>query len=163
VDSRAWLDDFEARLADLQKKSEDLQDNIAAASATVSSKDDSVTVTVGPNGGLQNLELGHRACDLGPARLTALILETARAAQRKASEKVVEAFEPLGGGTEAMRFVMDSIPSDDEDDEDERDYAEPEPEPTPQARAPQRAPLPTPQRPVRRSRPDDEDDENQPW
>ncbi|GGP70778.1 YbaB/EbfC family nucleoid-associated protein [Saccharothrix coeruleofusca] len=164
MDPQQWLDNFEAKLADLQQKSADLQENYAAASATVSSRDGSVTVTVGPNGGLQNIELGHRACDLGPSRLTAVIMETARAAQKQAASKVVAAFEPLGEGTEAMQFVMDSIPSDgteDEDDDDERDYAEPEPE-----RAPAR-PQPVqqaPSRPARPSRPaDDEDDDNQPW
>ena len=160
-----WVEEYEAKLADLKKKSEDLQENFAASTATVTSKDGAVTVTVGPNGGLQNLVLGHRAVELGAARLTALILETARHAQKQAAEKVLEIFKPLGEGTEAYQMVSDSIPSDEEIDAtdayDEIDD-EPEPAPTPPpVSRPAAAPQPPP---VRGRRPaDDDDDDNQPW
>jgi DNA-binding protein YbaB len=107
-----WLQDYESTLADLKQKSEELQEGIAAAESTVSSPDGSVTVTVGPNGGLRDLRLGHRAVDLGAARLTALILETTRTAQRQAVAKVRAAFEPLGAGTEAMELYADAVPDD---------------------------------------------------
>ncbi|ATE57299.1 MULTISPECIES: YbaB/EbfC family nucleoid-associated protein [Actinosynnema] len=171
MDPQQWLGNFEAKLADLQQKSADLQENYAAASATVTSRDGAVKVTVGPNGGLQNLELGHRATELGAARLTALIMETARTAQKQAATKVMEAFAPLGEGTEAMQFVRDSIPDDGPGaDEDERDdYAEPEPEPQ-RPQAPQQPPVPpyAQQRPAPAARPAarrpaEDDDENQPW
>ncbi|ACU40256.1 YbaB/EbfC family nucleoid-associated protein [Actinosynnema mirum] len=174
MDPQQWLGNFEAKLADLQQKSADLQENYAAASATVTSRDGAVKVTVGPNGGLQNLELGHRATELGAARLTALIMETARTAQKQAATKVMEAFAPLGEGTEAMQFIKDSIPEDGPAaDEDERDdYAEPEPEPQrpqtppqppvpPYAQQAQQRPAPA-ARPAAR-RPAEDDDENQPW
>ncbi|WP_309112499.1 YbaB/EbfC family nucleoid-associated protein [Saccharothrix sp.] len=163
MDPRAWLDDYESRIADLQRKSVDLQENFAAANGRATSQDGQVTVTVGPNGALMNLELGHRACDLGPARLTALILETARSAQKVAAAKVVEAFEPLGADTEAMRFVLDSIAAHEEPEDVDEFDPEPEPEPEPQ-RVPHRPQPVAPQRPVRRApRDDDEDDDNQPW
>jgi DNA-binding protein YbaB len=107
-----WLTDFESTLAELRQKSEDLQEGLAAAEATATSGDGSVTVTVGPNGGLRNLRLGHRALEHGTAGLTALILETARAAQRQVTAKVRAAFEPLGGGTEAMTMYLDAVPDD---------------------------------------------------
>ena len=110
-----WVEEYEAKLADLKKKSEELSENFAASNATVTSKDGAVTVTVGPNGGLQNLVLGHRAVELGAPRLTALILETARHAQKQAAEKVLEIFQPLGEGTEAYQMVSDSIPADEEE------------------------------------------------
>lgn len=162
-----WVEEYEAKLADLKKKSEDLQENFAASTATVTSKDGAVTVTVGPNGGLQNLVLGHRAVELGAPRLTALILETARHAQKQAAEKVLEIFKPLGEGTEAYRMVSDAIPADEEIDEtdsyDEADaYEEPEPAPAPPVSRPAAAPQPPPVRGRRRAD-DDEDDDNQPW
>lgn len=107
-----WLQDFESQLADLRQKSLDLQEGIAAAASTATSPDGTVTVTVGPNGGLRDLRLGHRAVDLGSARLTTLILETARAAQRQVVAKVHEAFKPLGEGTEAMDLYLDAVPDD---------------------------------------------------
>ena len=161
-----WVEEYEAKLADLKKKSEDLQENFAASTATVTSKDGAVTVTVGPNGGLQNLVLGHRAVELGAPRLTALILETARHAQKQAAEKVLEVFKPLGEGTEAYRMVSDSIPDDEEFEEtDAYDEVDEEPEPAPAPVAPSRpaaAPQPAPVRGRRRAD-DDEDDDNQPW
>ncbi|MEV0678357.1 YbaB/EbfC family nucleoid-associated protein [Actinosynnema sp. NPDC050436] len=163
MDPRQWLDDYESRLADLKQKSDELQEGLAAATGTATSPDGAVKVTVGPNGGLLGLELGHRACDLGPARLTALILGTARAAQQVASAKVVEAFAPMGDGTEAMRVVLDSIAHGQEpDDVDDHD---PEPEPAP-PRPPVRPqpvaqPRPAAARPPRRD--DEDDDDIQPW
>jgi DNA-binding protein YbaB len=162
-----WVEEYEAKLADLKQKSENLTENFAAASATVTSKDGAVTVTVGPNGGLQNLQLGHRAVELGASRLTAVILETARRAQKQAAEQVLELFKPLGEGTEAYQMVSDSIPSDDEVEENdtyhEVDDDEPEPAPAPrQASRPAAAPQPPPVRGRARAA-DDDDDDNQPW
>ncbi|MEU5691168.1 YbaB/EbfC family nucleoid-associated protein [Actinosynnema sp. NPDC020468] len=169
MDPRQWLDDYESRIADLAQKSAALQENYAAAHAKVTSPDGAVTITVGPNGGLQDIELGHRACDLGPARLTAVIMQTARTAQRQAAAKVVEAFEPIGAGTEAMQFVLDSIP-DDEDEEvpvaaENEDFGQPEPEPERPA-PPQRPPYQqqvAPRPPARPRHAVEDDDENQPW
>lgn len=160
-----WVEAYEARLADLKQKSEDLTENFAAAGATVTSKDGSVTVTVGPNGGLQNLQLGHRAVELGGPRLTALILETARAAQKQAANQVLELFAPLGEGTEAYQMVSDSIP-DDEVEEDTDAYDEPDDEPEPAPAPPVSRPAAAPQPAPVRGRPraaDDDDDDNQPW
>ncbi|SMC55318.1 YbaB/EbfC family nucleoid-associated protein [Lentzea albidocapillata] len=160
-----WVEEYEAKLADLKQKSEDLTENVAAASATVTSKDGAVTVTVGPNGGLQNLQLGHRAVELGGPRLTALILETARAAQKQAATQVLELFKPLGEGTEAYQMVSDSIPDDEvEEDNDPYDEVddEPEPAPAPPVSRPAATPQPAPAR-GRRSAADDDDDDNQPW
>jgi DNA-binding protein YbaB len=162
-----WVEEYEAKLADLKQKSENLTENVAAASATVTSKDGSVTVTVGPNGGLQNLQFGHRAMELGGPRLTALILETARRAQKQAATQVLELFAPLGEGTEAYQMVADSIPDDEVDEEtnDAYDGVDDEPEPAP-APPPVSRPAAAPQpAPVRgRPRPaDDDNDDNQPW
>ncbi|XVS63789.1 YbaB/EbfC family nucleoid-associated protein [Actinosynnema sp. CA-299493] len=174
MDPQQWLDNFEAKLADLQRKSADLQENFENSQATASSPDGAVTITVGPNGGLLNIQLGHRATELGSARLTALIMQTAKVAQKQAAQQVMAAFEPLGEGTEAMRMISDTIPDDEVDDDERDDYAAPEAEPAPPApvatHAPAPAPSPysgqpqTPSRPARPSRPgDDEDDDNQPW
>ncbi|NGY65992.1 YbaB/EbfC family nucleoid-associated protein [Lentzea sp. NEAU-D13] len=165
-----WVEEYEAKLADLKKKSEDLTENFAASTATVTSKDGAVIVTVGPNGGLQDLVLKRRAVELGSARLTAVILETARQAQKQAAQQVLELFKPLGEGTEAYQMVSDSIPDDDQDVEETESYneidefddePEPAPAPPPMSR-PAAAPQPAPARGRRRAD-DDDDDDNQPW
>ena len=175
MDPQQWLDNFEAKLADLQRKSADLQENVQNSQATASSPDGAVTITVGPNGGLLNIQLGHRATELGSARLTALIMQTAKVAQKQAAQQVMAAFEPLGEGTEALQMMSDAIPDDEVEVDTEPDYAEyAEPEPEPARAAPAPAPAPVapgwqaqaqpPSRPARTSRPAaDEDDDNQPW
>lgn len=149
-----WVEEFEARLADLQQKSQSLEYDIAASTATATSRDGAVTVTVGPNGGLQNLVLGHRAVELGAAQLTSLILSTARTAQKEAAGKVLEAFKPLGEGTEAYQMVTHVITADEEPetaagDEDPNERRAPVNTPAPQGR--------------RRPADDEDEDETQPW
>lgn len=170
MDPYAWVNDFKARAAELQRKGAEAQENLAAVSGTASSKDGAVTVTVGPNGGLTNLQLGHRAVELGAPRLTALILETSRQAQKNASAQVVEAFRPIGEGTEMMAMITDIIEDEfDESDESDEVHAveriEEDDEPVAGTNAARTStPAPAQPRPARSSRPaDDEDDENQPW
>ncbi|GGM51251.1 hypothetical protein GCM10012275_22720 [Longimycelium tulufanense] len=167
MDQDQWLADFQARVQTLQQQSQELQENLATATTTVSSPDESVTVTVAPNGGLQNLVLGHRACEAGPARLTAMIMETVRQGQRLAAHKVAEAFAPIGAGTEAMSMLTSHLPELDEADERElathQDPSTTAPTPsTPSAVFPPNTPPSTPQtRPAprpHRQEPDDDDD-----
>ncbi|NKE62317.1 YbaB/EbfC family nucleoid-associated protein [Lentzea sp. PSKA42] len=169
MDPYAWVNDFEARAAELQRKSAEAQENLAAASGTASSKDGAVTVTVGPNGGLTNLQLGHRAVELGAPRLTALILETARQAQKNVSAQVVEAFRPIGEGTQMMKMITDVIEANEDEEPDEThalERIEEDDEPVAEAKpAPASVSAPAQPRPARSRRPadDEDDDENQPW
>ncbi|MET1072034.1 MAG: YbaB/EbfC family nucleoid-associated protein [Umezawaea sp.] len=192
VDPEQWLADMQTRMADLQQKSAELTENLAASSATVSSKDGAVTVTIAPTGALQHLELTPRATGMSPSRLTASIMEAVHRGQRAASDKMVEAFAPLGEGTESMDLVLSFIPpdEDDEDDIEERDLRavddmdEEHPAAQPQQQQPRQAPPHVPPPPVQqpyvppappqaappppparpgRSQADFEEDENHPW
>lgn len=167
VGSTSWL-------ADLQQRATKLQEDIGNAVVTLSSSDESVTVTVGPNGALHNLHLGHRAAGHSPTRLTALIMDTVRTAQRKAAERVSEAFVPFGNpelAEQTKKFITYEPPEDeaapaadtgpDPDkfvpaDLTEQQAQRPEP--------PRSAPPPqAPGRPVRRPAADDPDDNLEPW
>lgn len=164
MDPYAWVNDFEARAAELQRKAAEAQENLEAVSGTASSKDGAVKVTVGPNGGLKDLQLGHRAVELGAPRLTALILETARQAQKNAATQVVEAFRPIGEGTQAMQTITDVIEANEDEEPEETSSLEQIEEDDEPVAATKPAP-PSQPRPARgRPRPAaDEDDENQPW
>ncbi|WNV82144.1 YbaB/EbfC family nucleoid-associated protein [Umezawaea sp. Da 62-37] len=186
VDPEQWLADMHVRMADLQQKSAELTENLAASSATVSSKDGAVTVTIAPTGALQHLELTPRAAGMSPGRLTASIMEAVHKGQRASSEKMVEAFAPLGEGTESMNLVLSFIPADEDDegeDIDERDLRavddlddgsqarrqEPQQAAQPPVQQPyvpqapqQAAPPPPPPQPAR-AQPDFEEHENHPW
>jgi DNA-binding protein YbaB len=98
-----WLANFESKIADVQAKAAEFQENLEASGATESSKDGSIRVTVAPNGALTDLQLAEAARS-GPA-LAEEILKLARKAQRAAAVHVAEAFAPLGGDSEAMHMV----------------------------------------------------------
>ncbi|MCP2165505.1 YbaB/EbfC family nucleoid-associated protein [Goodfellowiella coeruleoviolacea] len=124
VDPEQWLRDITARMSDLQQKAEELQANFATAGATVSSKDNHVTVTIAPTGALQNLRLGPNATTtMSPQQLAATIMETVHKAQRRAAGNVVTAFEPLGVGTQTMDLVTSYLPPEQDEDQErwERD------------------------------------------
>lgn len=149
-DPEKWLADYQARMKGLFAKASQVQEDLASANATVSSRDGSVTVTLNPNGGLENLVLGHRACDLGPSKLTALVMETVRRAQVEVSQKVRDAVAPITvEGSETAELIFGSMPEDVELDESEA--AAPAPAPVPAATRPRRAPV------------DDEVYEDRPW
>jgi len=169
VGSAAWLED-------LQRRTTQLQEDISNSIVTISSPDEAVTVTVGPNGALHNLSLGHRAAGHSPTQLTMLIMNTVRGAQRKAAEKVSEAFIPFGNPelTEhTKKFITYSPPEDDQDgtatdDEAEDKFVPDDPDEQPAERpAPPSSPLsvtrPARGRPPRRPADDDLDDEMEPW
>jgi DNA-binding protein YbaB len=122
VDPDQWLNDMQARIADLKTKSEDLAQNLATATATVTSNDGAVNVTIAPTGALQNLELTQKAAGMSPARLTASIMEAVRKGQQAASAKMVEAFAPLGAGTESMDLVLSYLPPDEEDEDEVEEH-----------------------------------------
>jgi DNA-binding protein YbaB len=169
IGSAAWLED-------LQQRTTRLQEDIGNAVVTFRSPDQAVTVTVGPNGALLNLSLGHRAAEHTHTQLGPLIMSTVRAAQRKAAERVSEAFVPFGSPelTEHTRkFLTYLPPEDDQDDtatEDEpvNDFV---PDDLVEQQAEQPAPLSTPLsvtppprgRPRRGAAADDPDDELEPW
>jgi DNA-binding protein YbaB len=166
LDPYAWVNDFTTRAAELQRKNAEVQENLGAVSGTASSKDGAVKVTVGPNGGLMNLQLGHRAVELGAPRLTALILETARQAQKNAATQVIEAFRPIGEGTQAMAMITDVVEQEfGEEPEEEHALERIEEDDAPPAPAPPASPAPSEPRQARapRGADDEDDDDNQPW
>jgi DNA-binding protein YbaB len=160
---------LERQVRDMRAKAEALNEALSDAGATVRSRDGAVTVTLAPNGALQNLELGHRACELGPARLTAAIMAAVRDAQRQTARTVASSFAAINGEGEATDLIRSFLPPEPEAEE----FAVPEPvEPTPPPpppvapSPPPPAPPTRPSAPPRRSRPaaeDHGDDEMNPW
>jgi DNA-binding protein YbaB len=155
---------LDKQVREMQEKAAALTEAFADSAATVSSRDGSVTVTVTPNGGLRGLELGHRACDLGPARLTAAIMETVRTAQRQTARSVADSFVAINGEGATADLIRRFLPVEDDAGSEGGQFAgEPEPEPVPPHPAP---PVPAPAPPAaRRPRPagDSDEDEMRPW
>lgn len=174
IGSAAWL-------TDLQNRTTRLQEDINNAIVTVSSPDEAVTVTIGPNGALHNLSLGHRAASHSPTKLTMLIMNTVRTAQRKVAEKVSEAFVPFGNpqlADHTRKYLTYLPPEDDPDatatDEEsdvefvpdelvEQEAAQQAKEQQARQPAPPATPPPARGRPPRRPANDDPDDQLEPW
>jgi DNA-binding protein YbaB len=169
-DAEEWMQDMAKRMEETERKAKAMQSELTQLSTTVASSDGSVTITVNPGGGLDDLKLGHRACDLGHTKLTALIMSTFHKAQKEAASKAIALFEEnFPDSPESLAAVMDGYQYD-LDDEDETDgtaqkgwvpEAEPEPEPT---RRPQRpAATPTPPSRRRPAAAADDDEFERPW
>ncbi|SMD00470.1 YbaB/EbfC family nucleoid-associated protein [Kibdelosporangium aridum] len=163
-----WMAGFEARIADLQRKSADLQQNIAASGATATSPDGGVRVTVGPTGALQDLQLAPSTTRYPPAELAGIIMRVAAEAQREAAHRVAQAFAPVAEGTDAMRMLQEFLPPPPEHVSDAPvdglpgvdDIDEP---PQPSTPPPSPPPPAAPPRPPRRPSTQDDDDFEQPW
>ena len=153
---------LERQVREMQSKAAALNEALSSAGATVRTRDGSVTVTLAPNGALTNLELGHRACELGPARLTAAIMGAVRDAQRQTARAVADSFATINGDGESTDMVRSFLPPDPPPD---GGFAAPESAETapPPAPAPPAPPSP-PSAPRRRPAADDRpDDESNPW
>jgi DNA-binding protein YbaB len=159
---------LDTQIREMQTKAAALTEAFADSTATVSSRDGAVTVTVAPNGALRNIQLGHRACELGPTRLTASIMEAVNAAQRQTANSVVESVAAITGEGDSTDFLRSFLPPPDEPAPeadpnmiDQRTFVEelePERPPAPPVMT---APQPPP---VRRRRPvADDEDEGNPW
>lgn len=157
-----WMAGFEAKIADMTRKSAMLTESLAAAGATATSPDGGVRVTVGPTGALRDVRLAPSTTRFAPAELAGIITSTAAQAQRVAAHQVAAAFAPVAAGTEAMSMLESFLPPPPEpvSDAPEDGLAgvdEPEP-PDPAPPAP-----PAPPTPPRPSTKDADEDFDQPW
>ena len=92
-----WLANFEAKIADVQRKAVAFKANLEASGATEVSADGSLRVTVAPNGALTDLTIEDSAMRRSGGELAGQIMRLARKAQRAAAMHVAEAFAPLAG------------------------------------------------------------------
>jgi DNA-binding protein YbaB len=169
VEQQEQLDDFQRQVDEIRTKSLLLQEKLGETKATVRSRDGLVTVTVAPNGALQDLRIDDRALRGIPnaARLTATIMETFGRAQRQAAREVADLLEPMAGGTEMMRVVRSFLPPPEEPEAAQQETAPPPPVAPPRTPPPPPPPAP-PQAPqAKRPRPVDgdqtDDGEMDPW
>lgn len=180
-----WLAKFEHKVNGLEQAAEQLRNELTATTVTVSSADESVTVTIGPNGGLQNVTFSPRAAEHSPTALAALLMKTVGQGQRAVATKVVEAFTPVSDDSSTVELLTSFVPPEPVDVDEppapapnkyDQFAAEPTPErqPAPPPAPPQPAPTPAapqPQaariaaRPRRASTSDDAIDfaEERPW
>ncbi|MBM7774091.1 DNA-binding protein YbaB [Actinokineospora baliensis] len=149
-----WMREFDARIADAQRKAAVVREGLATAHGTATSKDGVVTVTVAPNGALTELKLTPEAMRLSHTQLAAEITATARQAQRQAAVLVAETFGAVGGtDSETYRVITEYLPEPVAEERPRgRTYI------TPEVDEPPARPQP-PRRPPTQRPPDDEPDD----
>lgn len=105
------LEDYTRRVAEIQRRAEQVQEQIKSARARSTSPDGIVTVVLAPGGRLESLKLSPEAMRLGHEQLAATITQTIRSAHEDAAAQTQEALLPLVGESDAMDFLRDQINS----------------------------------------------------
>ncbi|WET79648.1 YbaB/EbfC family nucleoid-associated protein [Amycolatopsis sp. QT-25] len=164
--------DFEAKLADAQRKANRMRTEIEGVSVSERSKDGQISVKVNHAGNLVGLEIGPSVRD-DPA-LAQEILRVVQSAQSKLAS-AMRTGVPSIAGTETMNELVDQLQSEYPEpeptgyvegghqavDEDARFVAEDEldtPPPPPAPKSPAPPATPAPPRAARRQQTDHEDD-----
>ncbi|WP_249027293.1 YbaB/EbfC family nucleoid-associated protein, partial [Amycolatopsis lexingtonensis] len=139
-----------AGMPEIARRAAEAKARLEHVSATASSPDGAVTVTVNTSGALQELTFGPRADELPRARLAQAVLAAAKRAQVDAAQQLTAIMAPvIGPDSDAMHFLQEQIPAPELPEE-----AEKPPRWEFTAAEPATPPPPPPVRPVR-PRPDD--------
>ncbi|MDT8914616.1 YbaB/EbfC family nucleoid-associated protein [Amycolatopsis sp. PS_44_ISF1] len=150
-----------ADIAEIGQRAAEAQDRLKHVSATATSADGAVTVTVNTAGALQQLAFGPRADELPRAALAASVVTTAHRAQVQAAQQLTAIMAPLiGENSDAMKFLEEQIPAPEVEEEPppaepRRQFFDRDEEVPPPARPGPPAPPapPVPPRPPRPTRP----------
>ena len=98
------------RAADVEQRAQRMSAGFAAATATASSPDGAVTVTLSPTGALQDISFSAKAAGHKPEALGPLVMSAVAAAQRQASAKLTEALDGTFGDPSTMDFFRRFVP-----------------------------------------------------
>ena len=106
------FDPASAGMPEIARRAAEAKARLQRVSATATSADGAVTVTVNTAGALQELTFGPRADELPRARLAQAVLAAARRAQIDAAQQLTGIMAPvIGDRSEAMEFLREQIPA----------------------------------------------------
>ncbi|GHG00505.1 MULTISPECIES: YbaB/EbfC family nucleoid-associated protein [Amycolatopsis] len=101
-----------AGMPEIARRAAEAKERLARVSATATSSDGAVTVTVNTAGALQELSFGPRADELPRTRLAQAVLAAARRAQLDAAQQLTGIMAPvIGERSAAMEFLKEQIPA----------------------------------------------------
>jgi DNA-binding protein YbaB len=110
LDPDAVLRQLQQQAADLETKAAQLRTELTNASATATSPDGAVTVTLSPTGALQNITFAAPAAKVSPEKLGPLVMKTVQAAQREVSNRVTASLAEQFGSSDTMDFITQFMP-----------------------------------------------------
>ena len=110
LDPDTVLEQLRRQAEDLETKAARLRTELTNATATTTSPDGAVTVTLSPTGALQNIAFGPATAKITPEKLGPLVMQTVQAAQLKVSEHVTASLNTQFGDTETMDFITRFMP-----------------------------------------------------
>src|SRR3954452_14380570 len=149
-------------MPEIVRRAAEAKARLEHVSATATSADGAVTVTVNTSGALQELTFGPRADELPRARLAASVVATAKRAQVQAAQQLATVMAPvIGPDSDAMKFLQEQIPTPELPEAQPAQprwaFTETQQQPPPPPKTP---PSKTPPPPVRPTRPRPDDDED---
>jgi DNA-binding protein YbaB len=116
-----YLEQQAQRYAKMREDAERVKQQLAESTATVTSPNGAVTVTVGSGGVMRSLRFGQRAEGLPLAQLSASIMAAYGTACRRAAEQSVEIVSELvGPDSPTLQLMRDAIPPDPDEQEGTR-------------------------------------------
>ena len=116
-----YLEQRAQRYAKMREDAERVKQQLAESTATVTSPNGAVTVTVGSGGVMRSLRFGQRAEGLPLAQLSASIMAAYGTACRRAAEQSVEIVSELvGPDSPTLQLMRDAIPPDPDQQEGTR-------------------------------------------
>ncbi|WP_370966078.1 YbaB/EbfC family nucleoid-associated protein [Amycolatopsis sp. cg9] len=137
-------------MPEIARRAAEAKARLQHVSATASSADGAVTVTVNTSGALQELSFGPRADELPRTRLAQAVLAAAKRAQVDAAQQLTAIMAPvIGPDSDAMHFLQEQIPAPELPEEAEK---------APRWEFAAETPPPPPVRPARPPRRDDDED-----
>lgn len=109
--STQWLADYEERITRVAANARHTRESLTDVRGTAATPRGEVTVTVGPSGALEDIELTPAARAMEADRLAELIVATAREAQRDVGARVVAIMTDYVGEGPALDLVRRNLPT----------------------------------------------------
>ncbi len=110
MDHEAVLRTLRERAEGVEARARELRAGLEAASASASSPDGAVTVTLSPTGALQGISFSAKAAAHKPEALGPLVMSAVQAAQRQVSAKLTESLAGTFGDPSTMDFLRRFVP-----------------------------------------------------
>lgn len=120
IDPRRLTKDMEARSAELRRRAEALQVQLAEISESVTSPDRVVTVTVGAGGVMRRIQIESAGQRATPTQWADAVMKAYAKGCRLVGERAAELLEEHTPGSPVVALMRDAVPPPPADEEENR-------------------------------------------